>query len=203
MLNQVMLIGRISKDPVMNTTKEGTAVTRLHLAVRRNYKNAEGNYDTDFISCTAWKKLAETTSDYCSKGSLVCVTGRIQMRSYDIGDNRRMTVSEIVAENVTFLQLKRNQTTTSQVNATNGASSQYGSNHIQQVPIPTGNGTSNNREIPFDMDTPPQSNATAPPSTHEESANNHTIESIASPSVPPPDSQQLNGQATTTNDLPF
>ncbi|PIB59491.1 single-stranded DNA-binding protein, partial [Pseudomonas sp. 2822-17] len=71
MLNQVMLIGRIAKDPVIHTTKEGTAVTRINLAVRRPYKNMDGNYDTDFVLCIAWKKLAETTADYCSKGSLV------------------------------------------------------------------------------------------------------------------------------------
>ncbi|MBU9712797.1 single-stranded DNA-binding protein [Evansella tamaricis] len=112
MLNQVILIGRIVKDPVVNNTKEGTAVTRLTLAVRRPFKNHEGNYDTDFVTCTAWKKLAETSADYCTKGSLVCVTGRVQVRTYDIMENKRMTISEIVAENITFLQLKRNQSST-------------------------------------------------------------------------------------------
>ncbi|MDG5786656.1 single-stranded DNA-binding protein [Evansella sp. AB-P1] len=107
MLNQVMLIGRIVRDPVVNTTKEGTAYCRINLAVRRSFKNSEGNYDTDFIDCTAWKKLAETAGDYCTKGSLVCITGRIQMRNYETAENKRMTVSEIIAENITFLHLKR------------------------------------------------------------------------------------------------
>ncbi|SDZ33939.1 single-strand DNA-binding protein [Evansella caseinilytica] len=108
MLNQVMLIGRVVKDPVVNTTKEGTAITRISLAVRRPFKNAQGNYDTDFITCTAWKKLAETSGDYCTKGSLVCISGRVYVRSYDISENKRVSTTEIIAENITFLQLKRN-----------------------------------------------------------------------------------------------
>ena len=115
MLNQVMLIGRIVKDPVINTTKDGTAVTRISLAVRRTFKNNEGNYDTDFISCTAWKKLAETSSDYCTKGSLVCVSGRVQMRNYETSDNKRLTYSEVIAENITFLHLKRNTPATEEI----------------------------------------------------------------------------------------
>ncbi|UCZ52667.1 single-stranded DNA-binding protein [Bacillus shivajii] len=107
MYNQVTLIGRLTKDPTTATTKEGTTYSRFNLAVRRPFKNGEGNYDTDFISCTAWKKLAETTADYCTKGSLICVTGRVQMRTYDLGDNKRLSYSDIVAENITFLQLKQ------------------------------------------------------------------------------------------------
>ncbi|WP_088032516.1 single-stranded DNA-binding protein [Evansella clarkii] len=109
MYNQITLIGRIVKDPVVNTTKDGIAVTRINLAVRRPFKNQEGNYDTDFLSCTAWKKLAETSGDYCTKGSLVCITGRIQMRNYETSDNKRLTFPELIAENITFLHLKRNQ----------------------------------------------------------------------------------------------
>lgn len=107
MYNQVTLIGRLTKDPTTTTTKEGTTFSRFSLAVRRSFKNSDGNYDTDFISCTAWKKLAETTVDYCTKGSLVCVTGRVQMRNYDLGDNKRLSYSDIVAENITFLHLKQ------------------------------------------------------------------------------------------------
>lgn len=107
MFNQVTLIGRIVRDPVIYTTKEGKSVTTLTLAVRRSYKNANGEYDTDFIPCVAWEKLAETTSDYCTKGSLVCVTGRIHMRYLENGDKPRTSYSEIIAENVTFLQLKK------------------------------------------------------------------------------------------------
>ena|SRR5690554_2748676 len=108
MFNQVTLIGRIVRDPVVNTTKEGKSVTTLTLAVRRSYKNSKGDYDTDFIPCTAWEKLAETSGDYCTKGSLVCVTGRIQMRNVDGGEKQRMSFAEIIAENITFLHLKKN-----------------------------------------------------------------------------------------------
>ncbi|MDQ0254548.1 single stranded DNA-binding protein [Evansella vedderi] len=108
MLNQIMLIGRIVKDPIISNTKDGRAFTRITLAVRRSFKNQEGNYDTDFISCVAWRKTAEMSSDYCTKGSLVCITGRVQMRSQEIEDNKRLSFPEIIAENITFLQLKRN-----------------------------------------------------------------------------------------------
>ncbi|MCD8510334.1 MAG: single-stranded DNA-binding protein [Bacillus sp. (in: Bacteria)] len=107
MLNQVMLIGRITKDPVVATTKDGRAFTRISLAVRRPFKNVEGNYDTDFITCTAWRKTAEMSGDYCTKGSLVCITGRVQTRSQEIEDNKRLNYSEIIAESIIFLQLKR------------------------------------------------------------------------------------------------
>lgn len=107
MLNQVMLIGRIVKDPVVSTTKDGRAFTHISLAVRRSFKNLEGNYDTDFITCTAWRKTAEMSGDYCTKGSLVCIMGRVQTRSQEIEENKRMSYSEIIADNIIFLQLKR------------------------------------------------------------------------------------------------
>lgn len=107
MFNQVTLIGRIVRDPVIYTTKEGKSVTTITLAVRRSYKNSKGEYDTDFIPCTAWDKLAETSSDYCTKGSLVCITGRIQMRQIDYGENQRNSFAEIIAESICFLHLKK------------------------------------------------------------------------------------------------
>ncbi|MFA9558940.1 single-stranded DNA-binding protein [Evansella sp. AB-rgal1] len=111
MLNQITLIGRIAKDPVMQTTDKGISVTRLTLAVRRPFRNNDGNYDTDFFNCTAWKKLAETSADYCSKGSLVCVQGRLSTRNYETTDNKKLTMNDIIAETITFLQLKRVQPT--------------------------------------------------------------------------------------------
>lgn len=108
MFNQITLIGRIVRDPIVNTTKEGKSVTTLTLAVRRSYKNSQGEYDTDFIPITAWEKLAETSGDYCTKGSLVCITGRVHMRNVEgSGENQRLSLAEITAENITFLQLKR------------------------------------------------------------------------------------------------
>ncbi len=83
MINQVVLVGRLTKDPELRYTAEGAAVTTVTLAVARNFRNAEGGIDADFVPCVLWRKTAEHTANYCRKGSMVAVTGRIQTRRYD------------------------------------------------------------------------------------------------------------------------
>lgn len=107
MLNQFTLIGRMAKTPQLQTTREGVPYIRYTLAVRRTFKNQSGNYDTDFIQLVSWNKLAETVADYCTKGSLISVNGRIQMRSLETDGQKRITIPDVIAETVTFLQLKR------------------------------------------------------------------------------------------------
>jgi single-strand DNA-binding protein len=107
MLNQFTLIGRMAKTPQLQTTREGVPYIRYTLAVRRTFKNQLGNYDTDFIQLVSWNKLAETVADYCTKGSLISVNGRIQMRSLETDNQKRLTIPDVIAETVTFLQLKR------------------------------------------------------------------------------------------------
>ncbi|RKL68381.1 single-stranded DNA-binding protein [Salipaludibacillus neizhouensis] len=107
MLNQLTLIGRIAKDPKLQTTREGGSYTRFTLAVRRPFKNQSGNYDTDFIPCVTWGKLSETIVDYCTKGSLVSLNGRIHMRTQELENQKRITSPEIIADNVVFLHLKK------------------------------------------------------------------------------------------------
>ena len=80
MLNQSILVGRIVKEPEVRETENGTKVTNITLAVQRPYKNVEGEYDTDFISCVLWKGIAETTAEYCKKGDLIGIRGRIQSK---------------------------------------------------------------------------------------------------------------------------
>ena len=108
MLNQSILVGRIVKEPEIRETENGTKVTNLTLAVQRSYKNVEGEYDTDFISCVLWKGIAETTAEYCKKGDLIGVRGRLQNRQigYTTDDTRISTV-EVVAERITFLSSKK------------------------------------------------------------------------------------------------
>lgn len=91
MLNQVVLVGRLTSDP---TTYKETEATKIILAVPRSYKNAEGEYDTDFIPCILWKSISDNVMKFCHKGDLVGIKGRIQMINDSI---------EIVAEKVTFL----------------------------------------------------------------------------------------------------
>ncbi|WP_078579156.1 single-stranded DNA-binding protein [Salipaludibacillus agaradhaerens] len=107
MLNQFTLIGRIARQPSLQTTREGISYTRFTLAVRRHFKNQAGQYDTDFVQLISWNKVAERIADFCSKGSLVSVNGRIQMRSFEVEKEKRLTVPDVVAENVTFLQMKK------------------------------------------------------------------------------------------------
>ena len=107
MLNQAVIVGRIVKEPELNKTENGTKVTNLTLAVPRSFKNSEGQYDTDFISCVLWKGVAESTVEYCKKGDLVGIKGRIQTRDVELEDETKRKYVEVVAEKVTFLSSKK------------------------------------------------------------------------------------------------
>lgn len=102
MLNQLLIIGRLVKDPELRKTESGKNVTNITLAVPRSYKNINGEYDTDFVDCVLWNNVAESTTEYCHKGDLLGVKGRIQTRSYEKEDGKKF-VTEVVAEKVSFL----------------------------------------------------------------------------------------------------
>lgn len=103
MLNQVVLVGRIVKTPELKITETGKKTSRMTLAVPRNYKNMDGEYDTDFLDCTLWTNVAENTSEYCQTGDMVGVKGRLQTRVIQSEDGTKKKRTEIVAERVTFL----------------------------------------------------------------------------------------------------
>ncbi|MFT9486782.1 MAG: single-stranded DNA-binding protein [Tepidibacillus sp.] len=104
MLNRVILIGRLTKDPELRYTPLGIAVATFTLAVERNYTNQQGEKEADFINIVTWRGLAENVANYLKKGRLTAVDGRIQTRSYDNNEGKRVYVTEIVAENVRFLE---------------------------------------------------------------------------------------------------
>lgn len=106
MLNQTVIVGRLVKNPELNQTENGKKVTNITLAVPRSYKNINGEYDTDFISCVLWEGIAESTTNYCQKGDLVGIKGRIQSRNIETGEDFPKKVIEVVAEKVTFLSSK-------------------------------------------------------------------------------------------------
>ncbi|WP_028987577.1 single-stranded DNA-binding protein [Thermicanus aegyptius] len=108
MLNHVVLIGRLTKDPELSYTPSGVAVTRFTLAVERNFTNSQGEREADFIQILTWRQLAEVCANYLKKGHLTAVEGRIQTRHYDNQEGRRVYVTEVVADNVRFLQPKQN-----------------------------------------------------------------------------------------------
>ncbi len=103
MLNKVILIGRLTRDPELRYTPNGAAVARFNLAVERNFANAQGEREADFIDVVVWRKLAEVVANNLGKGRLVAVEGSLQIRSYDDREGIRRKAAEIVAENVRFL----------------------------------------------------------------------------------------------------
>ena len=107
MLNHTVLIGRIVRDPELRLTDSGKKVTNLTLAVPRSFKNQYGEYDTDFINCVLWKGIAESTVEYCKKGDLVGIKGRLQTREYETEQQEKGRITEVIAEKVTFLSSKK------------------------------------------------------------------------------------------------
>jgi single-strand DNA-binding protein len=107
MLNQVILVGRLTDDLEVVETENENKVTSLNLAVQRSFKNADGVYETDFIRCVLWNVIAENTAEYCHKGDIVGIKGRLQVSSYDDKDGTKKYVTEVIAEKVTFLSSKK------------------------------------------------------------------------------------------------
>ena len=103
MLNQIVLVGRLVKNPELQITESGKKITTITLAVPRNYKNMNGEYDTDFLECTLWTNVAENTTEYCQSGDMLGVKGRVQSRIIESADGTKKKKTEIVAEKVTFL----------------------------------------------------------------------------------------------------
>lgn len=108
MLNRVILIGRLTRDPELRVTSQsGVSVATFSVAVDRPYQTQGGQRETDFIDCVAWRRLAETVAEHLKKGRLVAVDGRLQIRSYETQDGQRRRVAEVVAEDVRFLDRPR------------------------------------------------------------------------------------------------
>ena len=107
MLNTITLMGRLTKDPELRNTAQGTAVASFSLAVERDYAPNGGSKETDFIDIVAWRQTAEFVDKYFSKGQLVAVTGRLQIRDWTDSDSVRHRIAEVVASNVYFAEAKR------------------------------------------------------------------------------------------------
>lgn len=106
MINRIVLVGRLTKDPDLRYTPSGAAVARFTLAVNRTFTNVQGEKEADFINCTVWRKQAENTANFLKKGSLAGVEGRIQTGSYEGQDGKRVYTTEVVADSVQFLEPK-------------------------------------------------------------------------------------------------
>jgi single-strand DNA-binding protein len=104
MLNRVILIGRLTADPTLRFTPNGVAVTTFTLAVDRLFTNQQGEKETDFINIVTWRGQAENCATYLNKGRLAAVDGRLQIRNYENNEGKKVYVSEVVADNVRFLE---------------------------------------------------------------------------------------------------
>lgn len=136
MINNIVLVGRLTKDPELRYTPNGVATSSFTLAVNRNFKAKNGEQEADFIQCVTWQKQAENVANFLKKGSLVGVTGRIQTRNYENNEGKRVYVTEIMAESVQFLEPKNAGS------GTNGTS--QGNNNNQKTNNSSGNNSSNN-----------------------------------------------------------
>ncbi len=103
MLNQIILVGRLTENVEMETLENGRKVANIILAVNRSYKNAEGMYETDFIKCTLWNGIAENTAEYCRKGDLLGIKGRLETETFENENGEKQYKLIVIAERVTFL----------------------------------------------------------------------------------------------------
>lgn len=125
MLNRVILIGRLTRDPELRYTPQGVPVASFAIAVDRPFSNQQGQREADFIDCIAWRKLGETVGNHLTKGRLVAVEGRLQIRSYTAQDGNKRKVAEVVADSVRFLDRPKD-----------GSSAEMVSGGESDVPLP-------------------------------------------------------------------
>ena len=109
-MNKVILIGKLTKDIELRYSQSNVAIAQFNLAVKRDFKNSNEEYETDFINCVAYKNSAELLDKYCSKGSLIAIEGRIQTRNYDGKDGKKIYVTEVITSNIQFLNNKKETT---------------------------------------------------------------------------------------------
>lgn len=139
MINRVVLVGRLTRDPELRTTGSGISVATFTLAVDRQYTNAQGERGADFISCVIWRKAAENFSNFTSKGSLVGIDGRIQTRTYDDKDGKRVYVTEVVVDNFSLLESRRDREARGQNGGYNNQQGGYTPNNNGNSALSTNN----------------------------------------------------------------
>ncbi|MFB4168774.1 single-stranded DNA-binding protein [Virgibacillus sp. JSM 102003] len=140
MLNRVVLVGRLTKDPDLRYTPNGVAVANFTIAVNRPFSNQQGNRDADFINCVVWRRQAENLANYMKKGSMIGVDGRLQTRTFEGKDGKTVFVTEVVGDSVQFLETKGSSQSSGQ--QASGYQQNQNQNQTNQNPI-------QNEEDPF------------------------------------------------------
>lgn len=145
MINRVILVGRLTKDPEYRQTPNGVSVATFTLAVNKPFTNSQGEREADFINVVVFRRQAENVNNYLSKGSLAGVDGRIQSRSYENKEGQRVFVTEVVADSVQFLEPKNNN------QQNNQPQQQKGQAPTGNNPFANDNGINdiNDSELPF------------------------------------------------------
>ncbi|WP_129045489.1 single-stranded DNA-binding protein [Companilactobacillus metriopterae] len=123
MINRVVLVGRLTRDPELRYTSSGSAVASFTVAVNRQFTNQQGEREADFINCVIWRKAAENFSNFTNKGSLVGIEGRLQTRSYENQQGNRVYVTEVVVDSFSLLESRSESERRSSSNTNNSAPS--------------------------------------------------------------------------------
>ena len=105
-MNNVTLVGRLTEDPKVKESSDGTFRTVINVAVSRDYRNSDGIYEADFIKCVLWNGIASATKDYCHKGDVVGIKGRLQTRNYENENKEKKYLTEVIVDKVTFITSK-------------------------------------------------------------------------------------------------
>ena len=138
-MNKVFLIGRLTRDPELRYTGNNTAVATFSIAVNRNFSNANGERDADFINIVIWRKQAENASKYLTKGSQVAIDGRIQSRSYDDQNGNKRYITAVVADNIEFLgRPNGNGSSNTNSNVSNDTTNNNQNNNSEPTPYDFG-----------------------------------------------------------------
>lgn len=153
MINNVTLQGKLGKDIDLKYTQSGKAVGTTSIAVERDFKNANGEKETDWVNIVFWGKTAETVSNYFRKGDEILVVGRIQTRSYEDNSGSRKYVTEVVADKFSFTTGRKSQNTqdggVSNSQTTNNADAQQNRNNVQSDPFSNSSIDIDSQDLPF------------------------------------------------------
>lgn len=149
MINRAILVGRLTKDPEYRTTPSGVSIANFTLAVNRTFTNAQGEREADFINVVVFRKQAENVSHYLAKGNLAGVDGRLQSRSYENNEGKRVFVTEVVADSVQFLEPKGNGNNNFSQGQQRGNNNQQSGNGATDNPFANSN-VDFEDDLPFD-----------------------------------------------------
>ena len=144
MINRVVLVGRLTRDPELRYTQGGAAVANFTVAVNRTFKNAQGEREADFINCIIWRKAAENFANFANKGSLVGIEGRIQTSSYENQQGQRVYTTDVNVDNFSLLDSRAESEQRKSNNNSNQSSGQYANSNNKQS-----NNNSSNNDDPF------------------------------------------------------